>query len=84
LFPEHWEHEKVCEHGLAEILVNQHLILKAQKENMSALTDLQDSVKKLETEVAAFISANSGGASDADLVALRTQVDAIAAQVAPK
>lgn len=50
---------------------------------MSALTDLQASVSKLSTDVNAFIAANSGGATDADLVALKTQVDAIDAVINP-
>lgn len=50
---------------------------------MSKLTDLQASVSKLSTDLDAFISANSGGASDADLDALKTAVDAIDAKIAP-
>ena len=50
---------------------------------MSALSDLQASVAKLKADVDAFIQANSGGATDADLTALKTQVDAIDAVVNP-
>lgn len=50
---------------------------------MSALTDLQTSVSKLSTDVNAFIVANSGGATDPQLVSLKAQVDAIDAVVNP-
>ena len=50
---------------------------------MSALTDVQASVAKLQTDLTAFIAANTGGATDAQLVALKAQIDAIDAQVAP-
>lgn len=50
---------------------------------MSALTDLQGSVSKLQTDLAAFITANSGGATDADLVSLQAQVDALDASLSP-
>lgn len=50
---------------------------------MSVLTDLQASVSKLQGDVAAFIAANSGGATDAQLSALKAQVDAIDATVLP-
>lgn len=83
MFPFSWDHDRICKHALAEILVNQHKILLQQEQTMSALTDLQSSVSKLQSDVDAFISANSGGASDADLVALKAAVDAIDAKVAP-
>lgn len=50
---------------------------------MSALDDVKASVAKLSTDLNAFIAANSGGAADADLVALKTQIDALDAQIAP-
>lgn len=50
---------------------------------MSALDDLQTSITKLSTDVTAFIAANSGGATDAQLAAFKAQVDAIDAQIVP-
>jgi hypothetical protein len=52
-------------------------ILYEQEKLMSALTDLQGSVSKLATDVAALVAENNTGASDADLVALKAQIDAI-------
>lgn len=70
-------------HAFAEVLINQHKILEQQENQMSALTDLQAAVTKLQTDVNAFIAANTGGASDADLQALTTQVNAIDAVINP-
>jgi len=50
---------------------------------MSALSDLQDAVKKLDSDVDAFIAANTAGATDADLAALKDQVAAIDAKLVP-
>lgn len=50
---------------------------------MSALTDLQAAVTKLQNDVAAFIEANTGGASDSDLEALTAAINTIDATVAP-
>lgn len=50
---------------------------------MSALDDVKASVAKLSTDLTSFIAANSGGAADADLVALKSQIDALDAQIAP-
>ncbi len=50
---------------------------------MSALTDLQAAVTQLSTDVNAFVAANSGGATDAQLEALTAQVEAIDAVVNP-
>ena len=75
-----------CEGHQKEFEWQRHLlyqILIEQEKQMSALTDLQASVSKLSTDVNAFIAANSGGATDADLVALKTSVDAIDAVVNP-
>jgi hypothetical protein len=83
LFPERWDHETLTKRALAEILVNQHKILESQEDQMSALTNLQTAVTQLQTDVAAFIAANSGGATDAQLEALTTQIQAIDATVAP-
>jgi len=83
MFPEHWTHEQLCERVLKEILIDQKKILANQEKQMSALSDLQNSVNKLGTDLTAFIEANSGGATDADLVALKAQVDALDAQIAP-
>ena len=82
-FPERWNLEEVLRLGLAEILVNQNLILAGQEKQMSALTDLQAAVAKLSTDVNAFIQANSGGATDADLQNLTAQVNAIDAVINP-
>ena len=83
MFPPKWSLAQILRHAICEILVNQKIIITHQEKTMSALTDLQASVTKLQTDVTAFITANSGGASDADLVALKAQIDAIDAQVAP-
>ena len=72
-FPEHWTIAQIIEHIVKQILIN-------QEKQMSALTDLQASVAKLQADVDTLISS---GASDADLVALKTTVDAIDAKVAP-
>lgn len=82
-FPPHWGHEEITAHALAEILENQHTILENQENQMSKLTDLQADVAKLGTDVDAFIAANSGGASDADLAALSASIQAIDAKIAP-
>lgn len=50
---------------------------------MDELDDLKAKVAKLQADITAFIAANTGGASNADLVALGTQIDAIDAQVNP-
>jgi hypothetical protein len=83
MFPEHWTRDEIIEHALREILVDQKRILEHQENQMSALTDLQTSVNKLQSDVNAFIAANSGGATDTQLVALKTQVDAIDAVINP-
>lgn len=83
LFPQSWSHERVTDHALSEILTNQKHILNNQEGLMSALTDLQAAVTKLSTDVNAFIAANSGGATDAELQALTAQVSAIDAVVNP-
>lgn len=75
-----------CEDHKKEFEWQRHLlytILVNQEKQMSALTDLQGSVSKLGTDLNAFIQANSGGATDADLVTLKAQVDALDAQIAP-
>jgi hypothetical protein len=88
-FPPNWTHEQLCERLLRELLIDQKQILANQETQMSALTDLQASVTAasqkvttLSADVNAFIAANSGGASDADLVALKASVDAITTSVA--
>ena len=83
MFPPNWNHETLTWRAFAEIITNQELILKQGKQTMSALSDLQDSVSKLQTDVNAFVAANSGGANDSQLVALKAQVDAIDAVVNP-
>lgn len=83
MFPIEWTIRRIIRAGLCLILQHQKTILHNQEKTMSALTDLQASVTKLQGDVDAFISANSGGASDADLVALKAAIDAIDAKVAP-
>lgn len=82
-FPPHWDHERITAHALAEILENQRKLIELQEKNMSALTDLQTSVSKLSTDLSAFVTLNSGGATDAELIAMKTQVDAMVAVVNP-
>ena len=82
-FPEFWSHEQLCERLLRELLIDQKKILANQENHMSALTDLQASVAKLKSSTEAFIAANSGGATDADLTALKSQVDALEALINP-
>ena len=83
MFPEDWDHERLCRVALTQILIYAKKIHDNQEKQMSALTDLQAAVTKLQTDVNAFIAANSGGATDADLEALTTQVNAIDAIVNP-
>lgn len=83
MFPEHWDLEQVTRHALAEILVNQHKILEREEKLMDALQTLQAAITKLAADVAAFITANSGGANDAQLAALTAQIQAIDVTVAP-
>ena len=83
MFPAKWDIVRVIRHAFCEMLVNQKIIITNQENQMSALTDVQDSITKLQADVTAFIAANSGGATDAQLLALKTQIDAIDAQVAP-
>ena len=51
--------------------------------NASALATLQAALTQLQTDVNAFVAANSGGATDVQLEALTTQVQAIDAIVNP-
>jgi outer membrane murein-binding lipoprotein Lpp len=60
-----------------------YTLLANQEKTMSALTDLQAAVEQLSTDVNAFVTANSGGANDAQLEALTAQVQAIDAVVNP-
>lgn len=83
MFPEAWKLPRIIRHAFSEVLTDLKIIKKNQETQMSALTDLQASVTKLQTDVTAFIAANSGGATDAQLVSLKAAVDAIDAQVAP-
>lgn len=83
MFPESWTHDQIIRQGLAEILVNQKLILERQEKQMAALDDLKVAVAKLSTDVNDFIAANTGGATDADLTALTAQVNAIDAVINP-
>lgn len=50
---------------------------------MTKLDELKTAVSKLSADVDAFVAANTGGATDADLDALKTQVDAIDAVINP-
>jgi hypothetical protein len=83
MFPAFWSHEVLCNRAFAEILINQQQILRNQEKHMSALKGLQDAVTKLQADVTAFIAANTGGASDAELTALTAQVAAIDAAINP-
>lgn len=83
MFPEHWSFLDKLEHFICEALVNHRIIKLNQEKIMSALTDLQAKVSKLQSDLDAFIEANKGGASDADLTALSAQVDAMDTEVAP-
>jgi hypothetical protein len=78
-----WSFERFVRCALVLILKNQKAILNNQEREMSKLDDLKGSVTKLGTDVNAFIAANSGGATDADLDALKSQIDAIDAVVNP-
>lgn len=80
---EGWSFERFAQTALTLMLKQQRAILVNQEKQMSKLTDLQAAVTKLQNDVNAFISANSGGASDADLEALTTQINAIDAVINP-
>jgi hypothetical protein len=82
-FPEFWTHEDLCERLLRELLIDSKKQLLNQEKIMSALDDVKAKVAKLKADVQAFITANSGGASDDDLVALGASVDEIVAIVNP-
>jgi len=82
-FPTFWTHEELCERLLRELLIDQKQILENQEKQMAALDDLKAAVAKLSTDVNAFIAANTGGASDAELAALTAQVNAIDAVINP-
>ena len=88
VFPEHWTWEEIFEYAFAEILTNQRILLhnqaRFQGEIMSKLTDFQAKLVKLQADVTAFVAANSGGASDADIDALSASVDQIDALVTPQ
>ena len=77
MFPETWDHERITRHGFCEVLTNQKIIIENQERIMSALSDLQAAVTKLNTDVTAFIAANSGGATDAQLQTITTAITAI-------
>lgn len=83
MIPSNWTHEQICERLLLELLVDQKTIRDDQEKIMSALTDLQSAVSKLQSDVQAFVAANSGGATDAQLEALTASVNAIDAIVNP-
>lgn len=83
MFPEKWNLSRIIRHAFSEVLTDLKIIKQNQETQMSALTDLQASIAKLQADVTAFIAANSGGATDAQLVALKVGVDAIDAQVVP-
>lgn len=55
--------------------------MSALDDTKAAIGALGSKVSKLSTDVEAFIAANSGGASDADLQALTAGITAIGAQV---
>lgn len=87
MFPDWWTQELYLERVLHEILVDQKIIIQNQKkfkgEIMAALDDFKEALQEVSADVDAFIAANTGGASDADLVAATAQLRAIAAKLAP-
>lgn len=80
---EGWSFEHFVRVALVFALKQQKSILSYQEKQMSKLDDLKASISKLQADVNAFIAANSGGATDADLDALKAQVEAIDAVVNP-
>lgn len=82
-FPEHWSREQIIEHLLKEMLIDRKKIIQYQENIMSKLDDVKAKLAKLNSDVDAFIAANTGGASDADLDALGAAIDAVDAKVAP-
>lgn len=50
---------------------------------MTALADTQAAFARLKALVEAFIAANTGGASDADLAKLTADINTLADEVAP-
>lgn len=83
MIPDWWSIELFNERVLLEILVDQKIIKRNQGVIMSALSDFKEVLQEVSDDVDAFIAANTGGASDADLVAATTQLRAIAAKLAP-
>lgn len=83
MFPRDWKLPRIIVHAFCEMLTNQQIIRKQQEEIMSKLDDVKAKLAKLSTDVDAFIAANTGGASDADLDALGGAVDAIDAKLVP-
>lgn len=87
-FPPHWTHEELCERLLRELLIDQKRILENQEKQMSALATLQAALTQaltdlttLQNDVNAFIAANTGGATDAELATLTTAVQGLDTQV---
>lgn len=87
MFPDWWTQELYLERVLHEILVDQKIIIQNQKkfkgEIMTALDDTKAAFAQLKALVEAFIAANTGGASDADLAGLTADINALSAEVAP-
>lgn len=104
MFPENWSLARIIRHALCEILVehsinrkvlkqilaNQENMMSALDDTKAAITAVSGKLTKLSTDVEAFITANSGGATDTDLQGLTaavgqlgTAVDAIDAIVNP-
>lgn len=80
-FPTGWPHEYLVEHALAEGLINERKILKNQEAILAALDDLKTAVSTLSDNVDAFIKANTGGASDAELASVTAVVNGISAKL---
>lgn len=83
MWSEKWSLAQLIRHYVCEALTEHQICREREKKIMSALSDLQDAVAKLSSDVDAFIAANSGGASDADLKAVTDAIKGIDLKVAP-
>lgn len=83
MYPDWWTQELFLERVLHELLIDQKKILANQEKQMSALSDCQAAVAKLNTDLSAFIAENSGGATDVQLEAITATVNAMDALVSP-
>lgn len=88
MFPEHWSLSQIIRHAVKEILLNHKphrerdkLIMAALDDVKAALAAVSDKETALGVKLDAFIAANSGGASDADLQALIPALQALGAGI---